>query len=512
MTATEGQTAKVRRTKIAPCLTCPLCNDFYREATTISECLHTFCKECIWEKFRAKCETHCPVCDIDLGTYPLERTRPDPYLQDLRDKIFPHEEKRSKAPDSVPSDTKKKERSISSLGTSPKPKLSSRSSLVERRAKTAAKKFLDEQESALAAFQLEKRSAGKKQGRPNGVAILEGSAKNSSRTKSVARKKPIPQEYIASTSQHQPQKVAGDNKTSQEHSPIPKEYNPSASQPQPQKVAGDNKTDKEHSELETENMTIEIENQKTSLESDLNQQEVPNETSEKNAVLWKGKAPMWEPLNCLMEAAENAKSSESNNMQENANFAVPVESCNNDSNTTKIMAASDRNEATKIMAASDQNEATPVQPDPIKTKGLGIKHQRRVKLAQDLNVPAEPVPTGSSSQSNERIIPIWFSLVASEEGDVRARLPQMPYPYLRVRDVNLPIAFIKKYIVKKLDLASEAEVEISLSGKPLLPSLQLKDVVEMWIKTVPKSDEMIHSFVGDSAKDYMMVLSYSRKA
>ncbi|KAI9088272.1 hypothetical protein K1719_029993 [Acacia pycnantha] len=76
------------------------------------------------------------------------------------------------------------------------------------------------------------------------------------------------------------------------------------------------------------------------------------------------------------------------------------------------------------MVASNQNEAISVQLDPIKTKGLGIKHQRRIKLVQDLNVLTEPVPTGSSSQSNERVIPVWFSLVAFDEGDVRERFPQ----------------------------------------------------------------------------------------
>lgn len=509
VTKTEERTSKVRRANIVPCLTCPLCNKFFRDATTISECLHTFCKECIWKKFRDERQTHCPVCDKDLGCYPLDRLRADHTLQDLRDKIFPHEEKgvrekifpregkSAKAPESVPlpsfllpSNSKKKERSVSSLGSS-STQLSSHSCLVERRAKTAAKKFLAEQESALNAFELEKKSAGKKQGRLNEVEILEGSPKNLSRAKSSARKKPISREYI-----------------------------PSTSQPQPQQVAEDSKTDQQHCQLESENVTSEIENPKASL--DLNQQEVPNETSEKNAASWKGKDLLWEPLHFLMEAAQKAKSMGANNVQENATIAVPVESCNNDSNPTKIM------------AASDQNEATPVQSDPIKTKGLRIKQQRRVKFSQDLNFPAEPVPAVSSnpvpavsrspvpavssspvpavssSQSNERITPIWFSLVASEEKDVRARLPQMPSCYLRVKDVNLPVSFIKKYIMKKLDLASEAEVEISLKGKPLSSSLQLKQVAEMWLETVPKS-ETIHSFVGDSAREFVMVLSYGRK-
>jgi len=37
----SNQVAKVRRNTIVACMTCPLCNKLFREATTISECLHT---------------------------------------------------------------------------------------------------------------------------------------------------------------------------------------------------------------------------------------------------------------------------------------------------------------------------------------------------------------------------------------------------------------------------------------------------------------------------------------
>uniref|UniRef100_A0A7N0UZV1 Uncharacterized protein n=1 Tax=Kalanchoe fedtschenkoi TaxID=63787 RepID=A0A7N0UZV1_KALFE len=36
-----AQVVKVKRDKIAPCMTCPLCNKLFKEATTISLCLHT---------------------------------------------------------------------------------------------------------------------------------------------------------------------------------------------------------------------------------------------------------------------------------------------------------------------------------------------------------------------------------------------------------------------------------------------------------------------------------------
>lgn len=36
-----NQLVKVKRDVIAACMTCPLCHNLFRDATTISECLHT---------------------------------------------------------------------------------------------------------------------------------------------------------------------------------------------------------------------------------------------------------------------------------------------------------------------------------------------------------------------------------------------------------------------------------------------------------------------------------------
>lgn len=36
-----NQVVKVRKEKLALCMTCSLCNKLYKDAATISECLHT---------------------------------------------------------------------------------------------------------------------------------------------------------------------------------------------------------------------------------------------------------------------------------------------------------------------------------------------------------------------------------------------------------------------------------------------------------------------------------------
>ena len=45
-------------------IVCALCLGYYIEATTISECLHTFCKMCIVNYLRTN--VFCPVCDVQV--------------------------------------------------------------------------------------------------------------------------------------------------------------------------------------------------------------------------------------------------------------------------------------------------------------------------------------------------------------------------------------------------------------------------------------------------------------
>ena len=55
-------------------LTCILCSGYLVDATTISECLHSFCKACIVKYLETnKC---CPICEA-----PLHSTKP---LLDIR--------------------------------------------------------------------------------------------------------------------------------------------------------------------------------------------------------------------------------------------------------------------------------------------------------------------------------------------------------------------------------------------------------------------------------------------
>lgn len=76
-------------TVINPMLTCKLCKGYLIDATTIVECLHSFCRSCIVSYL--KLHTTCPVCDTLLHkTRPHLAIRPDRSLQAIVYKLIPN--------------------------------------------------------------------------------------------------------------------------------------------------------------------------------------------------------------------------------------------------------------------------------------------------------------------------------------------------------------------------------------------------------------------------------------
>nr|XP_023014389.1 uncharacterized protein YMR317W-like isoform X2 [Leptinotarsa decemlineata] len=83
----QGST-KIPITDINVHITCKICNGYFVDATTIIECLHTFCRSCI-VKYLEK-NKYCPVCDVQVHkTKPLLNIRPDKTIQDLVYKLVP---------------------------------------------------------------------------------------------------------------------------------------------------------------------------------------------------------------------------------------------------------------------------------------------------------------------------------------------------------------------------------------------------------------------------------------
>lgn len=106
---------RLRVAELHPHLMCILCGGYYVDATTIIECLHSFCKSCLVRYLESN--KYCPICEVQVHkTKPLLNIRPDETLQTMVYKLVPglfHREMRYRqefyaqhpeAPDSNPED------------------------------------------------------------------------------------------------------------------------------------------------------------------------------------------------------------------------------------------------------------------------------------------------------------------------------------------------------------------------------------------------------------------------
>jgi len=69
-------------------LICTLCSGYLVDATTLVECLHSFCRSCLLKYLEIS--FNCPKCNTEIHkTKPLEYIRSDPSLQEIAYKLVP---------------------------------------------------------------------------------------------------------------------------------------------------------------------------------------------------------------------------------------------------------------------------------------------------------------------------------------------------------------------------------------------------------------------------------------
>ncbi|KAH6833670.1 DREB2A-interacting protein 2 [Perilla frutescens var. hirtella] len=139
------------------------------------------------------------------------------------------------------------------------------------------------------------------------------------------------------------------------------------------------------------------------------------------------------------------------------------------------------------------------EKNPIISTSRGSRSPTQIVVDSNINV-----------EYNEKGNTFWFSLVASDNQRCKAPLEQIPSRYLRVKDGNITVSSIKKYLMQKLNLWSENEVEISLQGRLLLPSLQICKLLDLWLRTTAPLEKK-KAFIGSSARDFVLTLTYSRR-
>ncbi|KAL8214994.1 hypothetical protein R6Q57_004443 [Mikania cordata] len=417
------QVIEVRRDELAACMTCPICNRLFRDATTIPECLHTFCRKCIRKKLTDEELECCPICKIDLGCVPLEKLRADHNLQDVRAKIFPYKRRRVKVPEvaSVTLPLRQKERSLSSLVVNT-PRVSTQTTWTGKRSKVTSRK-----KSRGSSFSVDKR----------------------------AKK--------------------GDDSI--------EEYQESSSSPETSNRIKHN--------LKQNSSTAELSSHP------------PSDEEKENGQSWQGKVD-WKPLNDLVEAANRSKSSKLSHGS--IVKSEPLYTLKVDKNVSK---SKGKDPLHRIKVQDDSHEvddATQI----LKPKKLRRKRKKKDGGLGDLGVATTQAMVVAGSNNGcweKRAYPIWFQLVPFEEQEEES-LRQIEGRYVKLNDGNVPISIIQKLVMNKLELPSEHEVELRCMGQPVVPTLQLCNLMEQWLQAHP---DTITAKVGSSAHEFVMEISYAKK-
>ncbi|KAI1724907.1 zinc finger, c3HC4 type (RING finger) domain-containing protein [Ditylenchus destructor] len=74
--------------ELNPYITCPICDGYFVEATTVIDCLHTFCKSCLLKHFEEN--TDCPKCHFMIHqSHPSHYVAFDRTMQDIVYKLVP---------------------------------------------------------------------------------------------------------------------------------------------------------------------------------------------------------------------------------------------------------------------------------------------------------------------------------------------------------------------------------------------------------------------------------------
>ncbi|KAG1696049.1 hypothetical protein DVH05_019034 [Phytophthora capsici] len=87
--ALDARRVTVKLAELTEHLECAICHGILRDAHTIPDCLHSFCKSCIYRHFLVKGSCICPKCNKTLNSRPIATLIADQKIQEVVDRIFP---------------------------------------------------------------------------------------------------------------------------------------------------------------------------------------------------------------------------------------------------------------------------------------------------------------------------------------------------------------------------------------------------------------------------------------
>lgn len=528
--AVSYKEVRVPKAPLLACLTCGLCGTLVRSATTISECLHTFCRHCIHAElltFELEC---CPVCKVSLGTLPLEKLRADHQLNDLKAKLFPSSNVRKRklgqatgSPGSSTS-TRRKERSLYSLGVKESPALTN-PGLASRKTR-ALPGTLDGSDSSSSDGELEEEDE------------LDPSKKDLSLPKT---------EPGAVLHDGPADEVKGSRRASPEQAEDEKVYPQTETRRRSEDSAATPMNDVEHPRtLHARPWTMSKLGRRLAQCSKYNGN---NGAKASGSFAAPG------------DGVKNARAARKNHTSFRRAAETPEFSSALDALAACIEQAADadaaRGEALGSGPPSPSKPALhthmagaagPCQRDTNKPMMNIVSHHREgpsgmsngqslhVRLRETFNgVMDRPSilrntrpysgPIVASPASRTSPNGIWFHL---EAGDIQSNedaLPPLASPYVRIKDGKLPVFHVKKYLAQKLShkVKCDKEVEITCRGQPVVSSLPLESIRDIWFSAQSVSDHGRTQVEASSAhangsgpsdpptpKDFLMVLTYRR--
>ena len=84
----QGSTLTFHLGPVRPHLICSLCDGYFRDPVTITECLHSFCKSCLLVALDHGIKS-CPICQVNLSPDPKKKIMRDRILQEVVHQLFP---------------------------------------------------------------------------------------------------------------------------------------------------------------------------------------------------------------------------------------------------------------------------------------------------------------------------------------------------------------------------------------------------------------------------------------
>ncbi|KAF2578966.1 hypothetical protein F2Q68_00001211 [Brassica cretica] len=209
---------------------------------------------------------------------------------------------------------------------------------------------------------------------------------------------------------------------------------------------------------------------------------------------WDSKLHLWKPLTFLVDVANGTKSSTSQGLDpksENGNAS------HNDVHGSKTK-TKDHKRKCKLEEEISKN-GDPTTSEPAKLKRTRRTRRKRSSTFGDSRITS--LQDAASLKQERRNGPVWFSLVASNnqiaglrEGETS--LPQIPANYLRIREFHVIFC-----------IGVHFTVEIRCMGEAVIPTLELRSLVELWLETTSKHERVAATIVQDSSAEETKMLT-----